>query len=86
MAAMAGIVRLGTSTLSDTSITSTDTSNMDWDDYFVISKTDDMPKIEMPVEYKEFPKFKVAKKLNNTMKISSFVKKRQQNFSIRNAL
>ena len=90
MIAIVGTGRKGTSTLPTTAISSTDSSNIYWDEhYYIITNIDDIPEVhelEIPKENKVIPKFKVVKNLRNSMKIKTFVENRQLNFHIRNAL
>ena len=78
----------GTSTIPTNEISSTDTSNIHWDDDYEYTKTDVEEKFnrELMKEELQIPSFKVVKKLHNTIKIKTFVENRQLNFHIRNAL
>jgi len=78
----------GTSTIPTNEISSTDTSNIHWDDDYEYTKTDVEEKFnrELMKEELQIPSFKVAKELHNTKKVRTFVENRQLNFHIRNAL
>lgn len=78
----------GTSTIPTNEISSTDTSNIHWDDDYEYTKTDVEEKFnrELMKEELQIPSFKVVKKLHSTMKVKTFVENRQLNFHIRNAL
>ncbi len=84
-----GYITYTTSTTSATGYYGpTDTDTSDFLYYEECVKTDVEEKINKQImrESLNIPSFKVVKKLNNTMKVKTFVENRQLNFHIRNAL
>jgi hypothetical protein len=92
MAAIAGRRTLGYTTCTTYATSgyysSTDTDTSYLSDYGEYVKTDVEEKINKQIRKEELqiPSFKVIKKLNNMMKVKTFVENRQLNFHIRNAL
>ena len=83
-----GYITYITSTTSATGYGPTDTDTSDFLYYDEYVRTDVEEKINKQImrESLNIPSFKVVKKLNNTIKVKTFVENRQLNFHIRSSI